>query len=60
MIIINIQVDKIKYNLENDYRTWETVNYNSNIDKINITCQKVILKKDEELRCEIQNSIFSG
>lgn len=58
----NIQVDKIKYNLENDYKLLKKVNsiYNSNIDKINITCQKVILKKDEELRCEIQNSIFSA
>lgn len=58
----NIQVDKIKYNLENDYKLLKKVNsiYNSNIDKINITCQKVISKKDEELRCEIQNSIFSA
>ena len=35
----NIQVDKIKYNLENDYKLLRKVNsiYNSNIDKINIT-----------------------
>ena len=43
----NIQVDKIKYNLENDYKLLKKVNsiYNSNIDKINITCQKSNIKK---------------
>ena len=60
--IILYRRKNIKYNLENDYKLLKKVNsiYNSNIDKINITCQKVILKKDEELRCEIQNSIFSA
>ena len=34
--------------------------YNSNINKVKISIEKVVLKKDEELRCKLQNSIFSA
>ena len=34
--------------------------YNSNINEVKISIEKVILKKDEELRCKLQNSIFSA
>lgn len=34
--------------------------YNTNITRLNISIEKVILNKDEELRCKIQNSIFSA
>ncbi|WP_370773153.1 GNAT family N-acetyltransferase [Clostridium sp.] len=34
--------------------------YNSNINEVKISIEKVVLKKDEELRCKLQNSIFSA
>jgi len=34
--------------------------YNGNIRNINITTEKVLLDRDEELRCKIQNSVFSA
>ena len=57
----NIQIDKIINNLKNNCTLIKKFNsiYNTNTAKLNITCQKVTLKKDEKLRCKIQNSIFS-
>ena len=34
--------------------------YNSNINEVKISIEKIVLKKDEELRCKLQNSIFSA
>lgn len=34
--------------------------YNANIREIKVSIEKVILNKDEELRCKLQNSIFSA
>ena len=34
--------------------------FNSNIKELKISIEKVVLKKDEELRCKLQNSIFSA
>lgn len=56
------QVEILKKNLEYNSNVINSLNnlYNGNIRKINITTEKVILNKEEELRCKIQNSVFSA
>ncbi|WP_195999403.1 GNAT family N-acetyltransferase [Clostridium sp. 1001271B_151109_B4] len=56
------QVAILKNTLEHNYNVINSLNnlYNGNIRKIKITTEKVILNKEEELRCKIQNSVFSA
>ena len=58
----NKQIDELINELSYNNNLLKKLNslYNSNINKINISIEKVILNKDEELRCKIQNSIFSA
>ena len=51
-MLINLGFKKVKPSLNNLY--------NGNIRNINITTEKVLLDRDEELRCKIQNSVFSA
>lgn len=56
------QIDELINNLINNNNLLTKLNslYNSTITQLNISIEKVILNKDEELRCKIQNSIFSA
>ena len=51
-------ISSLKYN--KDLLKKINILYNSNIDEVKISIEKVVLKKDEELRCKLQNSIFSS
>ena len=54
------QVALLKNSLEHNSNVINSLNnlYNGNIRNINITTEKVLLDRDEELRCKIQNSVF--
>ena len=56
------QVALLKNSLEHNSNVINSLNnlYNGNIRNINITTEKVLLDRDEELRCKIQNSVFSA
>lgn len=56
------QVALLKNSLEHNSNVIKSLNnlYNGNIRNINITTEKVLLDRDEELRCKIQNSVFSA
>lgn len=56
------QTDKLLFSLKDNSYLLEKINilYNCNIDNIKISLEKVVLNKDEELRCKLQNSIFSA
>ena len=56
------QTDKLLSSLKDNSYLLEKINilYNCNIDNIKISLEKVVLNKDEELRCKLQNSIFSA
>lgn len=58
----NKQIDKLVNTLTSDSNLLAKLNslYNLNINKLNISIEKVVLNKDEELRCKMQNSIFSA
>lgn len=57
-----VQVALLKNSLEHNSNVINSLNnlYNGNIRNINITTEKVLLDRDEELRCKIQNSVFSA
>ena len=56
------KVALLKNSLEHNSNVINSLNnlYNGNIRNINITTEKVLLDRDEELRCKIQNSVFSA
>ena len=56
------QVALLKNSLEHNSNVINSLNnlYIGNIRNINITTEKVLLDRDEELRCKIQNSVFSA
>lgn len=56
------QTNNLIYSLRNNLDLLKAINllYNSNIKEVKISIEKVILNKDEELRCKLQNSIFSS
>ena len=56
------QVALLKNSLEHNSNVINSLNNlsNGNIRNINITTEKVLLDRDEELRCKIQNSVFSA
>lgn len=56
------QTDNLIFSLKDNTKLLKKINmvYNSNINEVKISIEKVILKKDEELRCKLQNSIFSA
>lgn len=55
---VNILITSLKYN--NELLQKLNLLYNANMKEIKISIEKVALKKDEELRCKLQNSIFSS
>lgn len=57
----NVQIQKIINELKFNSKILTKLNslYNSKIQNLNISIEKLIVNKDEELRCKIQNSIFS-
>ena len=54
------QTYKLLSSLKDDPYLLNKINilYNSNMNNIKISIEKVVLNKDEELRCKLQNSIF--
>ena len=56
------QTYKLLSSLKDDPYLLNKINilYNSNMNNIKISIEKVVLNKDEELRCKLQNSIFSA
>ncbi|MDU5263227.1 MAG: hypothetical protein E6176_12470, partial [Clostridium celatum] len=56
------QTNNLINSLKNNRDLLKTINllYNSNINEVKISIEKAILNKDEELRCKLQNSIFSS
>ncbi|MEN8076266.1 GNAT family N-acetyltransferase [Clostridioides difficile] len=56
------QIDKLINDLTYNSSLLVKLNslYNSNMNSLKISIEKVKLNKDEELRCKIQNSIFSA
>ena len=56
------QTYKLVSSLKDDPYLLNKINilYNSNMNNIKISIEKVVLNKDEELRCKLQNSIFSA
>ena len=48
--------------LKNNINLIKVINslYDFNINEVKVSIEKVVLNKDEELRCELQNSIFSA
>lgn len=54
---VNSLITSLKYN--NELLQKLNLLYNANMKEIKISIEKVALKKDEELRCKLQNSIFS-
>ena len=56
------QTNNLIYSLKNNINLIKTINslYDFNINEVRISIEKVVLNKDEELRCELQNSIFSA
>lgn len=55
---VNSLITSLKYN--NELLQKLNLLYNANMKEIKISIEKVALKKDEELRCKLQNSIFSS
>ena len=56
------QTNNLIYSLKNNINLIKTINslYDFNINEVRISIEKVVLNRDEELRCELQNSIFSA
>ena len=56
------EINNLVSSLKNNINLLKTINllYNYNIKEIKISIEKVVLNRDEELRCKLQNSIFSA
>lgn len=56
------EINNLISSLRNNINLLKTINllYNYNIKEVKISIEKVILNRDEELRCKLQNSIFSA
>lgn len=56
------EINNLISSLKNNINLLKTINllYNYNIKEVKISIEKVILNRDEELRCKLQNSIFSA
>ena len=56
------EINNLITSLKNNINLLKTINllYNYNINEVNISIEKVVLNRDEELRCKLQNSIFSA
>lgn len=56
------QTNNLIYSLKNNINLIKIINslYDFNINEVRISIEKVVLNRDEELRCELQNSIFSA
>ncbi|WP_297714498.1 GNAT family N-acetyltransferase [Clostridium sp.] len=56
------KINNLISSLKNNINLLKTINllYNYNIKEVKISIEKVILNRDEELRCKLQNSIFSA
>lgn len=57
-----LYIDEIILSLKNNNKLLETLNslYNYNFTELNISIDKFIINKEEDLRCKLQNSIFSS
>lgn len=56
------QTKALIHSLKNNINLIKAINslYDFNINEVKVSIEKVVLNKDEELRCELQNSIFSA